>query len=414
MPDLRVEKGAIARLDRVDGDLRVDRGARITAKGDLLTVVGGAFFEGDASIDCDFSCGSLTVERGEIKVAGDLTVAKGMDVAHAVKVAGAIKAGEVEVGGKLVATSVSCGGTVRVGGLVEVAEALEADSVDVGGKVVVGGAVKLRELGVGGYAQVGGGTISGHAKVGGIFESTAPLEFGEIQVYGKCTLPAACKGMRIATSGKLSVGGDFSCEEIEVGGVARVRGNCGSRRVTINGKLDVSGSLSASEKLENYGSGEAGGDFTGGDLHVGGKFKARKAVLENEAEILGEIETVQGTKAKLLVVGSGSRCRGALVGGRVELARSKLVMGDWDKRWAGQAISLKLIGRQTNAEDVYGDEVVLGPHTRCGRVFARTVELGAGCVVEQVTYTEEVRRGHHAVHMERPTDKVEKLPPFPL
>jgi len=341
-------------------------------------------------------------------------VEKGIDVAHAVNVAGAVRAGEIEVGGKLVAGSVSCRGTVRVGGIVEVSKDLEADNVDVGGKVTVVGAVSLKDLGVGGYAEVGGGKITGKASVGGIFLSTKPLEFGDLQVYGKCTLPSGCKGRRIATSGKLSVAGDLECEEVEVGGVARVRGDCSSKTVTINGKLDVSGSLTASTTLDSFGSGEIGGDFAGGELHVGGRFKARKAVLDSQAEIAGQIETAQGTKAKSVVVGSGSVCRGPLVADRVELSKSNIVLADWGTHWAGQAISMRLIGRMTIAEDVYGGEVVLGPSTRCRHIFANKVDLGAGTVVDQVTYTDELKRPHSAVHMTRPSEKVEKLPPFPL
>jgi len=196
--------------------------------------------------------------------------------------------------------------------------------------------------------------------------------------------------------------------------VADVRGNCRSKTVTINGRLDVSGSLSASETLDNFGSSEIRGDFAGEELHVGGRFKASKAVVENQAEIAGEVETSKGLKAKSILVGSGSRVRGPLVGGRIELSKSKMVMADWNANWMGQAVSMRLVGRMTYAEDVYGDEVILGPSTRCRNIFAKTVELGAGSVVERVTYTDELRRGHHEVHLTRPSKKVDKLPPFPL
>jgi cytoskeletal protein CcmA (bactofilin family) len=415
MPDLRVERGSTARLDRVEGELEVGRGARITAAdGKSVTVTGGARFEGDAEIGCDFQCDTLAVERGALKVTGDLTVLKGMDVAHTVKANGTVRAGEIEVGGKMFAGSVSCGGTVRVGGVVDVAKTFEAYTIDVGGKVRIGGAVKLRDLSVGGLAEVGGGTISGKAKVGGVFESTAPLEFGDLQVYGKCSLPAGSKGKRVASSGKLSVGGDLDCEEVQVGGVADVRGDCRSKTVRVNGKLDVSGSLSASGSLDNFGSCEVRGDFAGGELHVGGRFKASKAIVENQAEIAGEVETSRGMKAKSIVVGSGSKVRGPLVGGRVELSKSRLVMADWGANWMGQAISMRMVGRMTYAEDIYGDEVVLGPSTRCRNIFAKTVELETGSIVEQVTYTDELRLGHHKVHLTRPSEKVERLPPFPL
>lgn len=414
MPNVRVDRGATTSLDRVEGELRVARGGRVVAKAGSIVVTGGAYFDGDADLACDFSCDSLTVDRGALKVTGDLTVQKVVDVAHQVKVTGTVTAGEIRVGGKLVAASVSCAGTIRVGGLVEVSGTLAAKFVDVGGKVVVRGMVRLEDLGVGGFAEVGGGTIAGKAKVGGIFQSTAQLQFGDIQVYGKCSLPAGCKGHRIAATGKLSVAGDLECEEVEVGGVASVKGSCSSKKVTINGKLNVSGALSAADVLDNFGSGEVGGDFTGGDLHMGGRFKARKAVLQNEAQIAGYMQTTNGTKAKSVSVGSGSRCRGPLVGDRVELSKSKMVISDWGAHWAGQDISMRLIGRTTSADDVYGSEVVLGPNSRCRNVFGKVVDMHSGSVVEQVTYTDKLNMSHGAVHVTKPSEKVEKLPPFPL
>jgi cytoskeletal protein CcmA (bactofilin family) len=415
MPYVQVDKGSTARLDRVDGELRVGRNAKITATdGKLVTVSGGARFESNADIDCDFQCKSLTVERGVLKVSGDLTVLKWMDVAHTVKADGAIRGQEIEVGGKMHADSVHCDGPIRVGGVVEVAKTLEAESLDVGGKVLVHGAVKIKDLGVGGQTEVGGGSITGRTTVGGLFESNAPLEFGELQVYGKCELPAGCKGQRVTTSGKLTVRGDLACEKIEVGGAAEFEGDCTAGRVTINGKLDVSGSLRVRELLENFGSGEVRGEFSGADLRLGGRLKARKVLLSNKAEVAGELETEQGMRASQIVIGSGSRCRGPLVGGSIEVGKSQFAVANWSAHWAGQAFSMRLIGRMTNVEDVYGDETLLGRNTRCRKVFARTIELQTGCIVDRTTYTGELRQGNHRVYFVHPPEKVDVLPPFPL
>jgi len=414
LPDVRVSRGTTAKLDRIDGELYVERGARITAAdGKLVTVSQAARFQGDADIACDLACDSLSVQMGELKVAGDLTVAKGIDIAHSLRATGTVKAEEIQVGGKLIAGAVSCETRVGVGGYVEVARTLEAGTIDVGGKVKVSGAVRLNNLIVGGMVEVGGGALSGKGQVGGVFESTGPLEFGELQVYGRCRLPSGCKGGRISTSGKLSILGDLDCDDIEVGGVADIEGNCRSGKVRINGKLDVEGSLSTTGSLDNFGSSEVKGDFSGGELHVSGRFKARK-VLVDQAEVAGEVETAQGMKARSVIVGSGSKIRGPVVGGRVELSKSRLVLGDWNANWMGQVLSMRLVGRMTYAEDVYGDEVILGPATRCRNIYAKVVELGQGSIADKVTYTDELKQGHNLVHLERPSDKVEKLPPFPL
>jgi cytoskeletal protein CcmA (bactofilin family) len=109
MSELRVEKGSTARLDRVEGDLRVSSNAKITAaKGNVVTVSGSAYFESNAEIDCDFRCDSLTVERGTLRSTGDLTVNGGADVAHTLRVEGKVSAQSIEVGGRMFAGSVSC------------------------------------------------------------------------------------------------------------------------------------------------------------------------------------------------------------------------------------------------------------------------------------------------------------------
>ena len=105
---------------------------------------------------------------------------------------------------------------------------------------------------------------------------------------------------------------------------------------------------------------------------MGGRFRARKILLTNQAEIAGEfLETQQGLKAKSVTVGSGTTCRGPIVAERVELGKSLLSFANWGASWAGQSIRIRAIGRMTNAEDVYGGEVVLGKNSRCGRIFAR-------------------------------------------
>src|SRR5438309_12089197 len=99
--DVKVERGRTARLERVDGELRVASNAKIVAaNGKAVVVSGGAYFEGSAEIACDFDCESLKVDRGKLKVSGDLTVRESADVAHTVEVDGAIRAKGIDVGGR--------------------------------------------------------------------------------------------------------------------------------------------------------------------------------------------------------------------------------------------------------------------------------------------------------------------------
>jgi predicted acyltransferase (DUF342 family) len=415
MTDVKVGRGRTARLERVDGELWVASDARITAaNGKAVIVSGGAHFEGGAEIACDFECESLKVERGKLRVAGDLTVRGNADVAHTVEVDGAIRAKSIDVGGKLSSKSISCEGSITVGGLMYVVGDLEAGAVGVGGKVDVSGGVKITDLDVGGKAEVGGGSISGRVRVGGFFASKGALEFGEVLVYGKCALPAGCTGRKLSTFGKLSVAGALSCQQIDVGGVTEVRGDCSAEDLTVNGKLNVGGTLSVSGVLDLRGSAEVAGELNGANLRVGGKFKAQKVILNNEADIAGELETERGMKAKLVTVGSGSRCKGPVVGERIQLGTSSLTLANWGGTWAGQSIAIRAVGRMTSVEDLYAKEVVLGKNSRCGKVFAEKVEVAEGCTVEQVVYTTELRGPVHRAFFARPPEKVASLPPFPL
>jgi hypothetical protein len=261
---------------------------------------------------------------------------------------------------------------------------------------------------------VGGGSISGRVRVGGLFASKGPLGFGEMLVYGRCILPAGCTGRKISTFGKISVAGTLSCKQIDVGGMAEMRGDCSAEKVTVNGKLSVAGSLSASGILEVGGSAEVTGEVKGGILRLGGRIRARKVLVGSEANLVGELETELGMKATSITIGSGSRCRGPIVGARVELGRSSLTLANWGGTWAGQMIAIRAVGRMTDVEDLYAGEVVLGKNSRCRKVFAEKVEVAEGCVLEQVVYTTELRGPVRSAFFARPPEKVVSLPPFPL
>jgi predicted acyltransferase (DUF342 family) len=412
-----IRRGSTAKLNRVDGELKVGNKARIEASnGDLVVVSQSAYFEGAGEIDCDFECDSLSVQHGgALKVNGDLVVHKLLDVVHSIDATGSIKAGEIDVGGKIKAKSIECHGRIRVGRVLEVQETIEAESVDVGGKATAGGTVKLQDLRVGEVAEVAGGAILGEIRVGGRFESSARLEFGDLQVFGMISLPDGCKGKKISTYGRLSAAGDIECGELEIKGCMDVQGNCKSERIDSGGKFVVRGSLEVSRELDAWGSTEVSGDFSGADLRIGGNFKARRAIVSDEAELVGEAETKEGLKANVILVRSGSKCKGSLVGENVEIGKSDDVVSNWERKWAGQRVTFRLIRRETRVEDIYAKEVHLGRASRCGKVFAEVVEFEEGCIVEEISYTKEVRGPIEKAFITQPVPKkVAELPNPPL
>ncbi len=416
MSDYHVPRGATVKLDRIEGELEVGHKARIEASNgrNLVSVSGRAYFQGAAEVACDFECDSLRVSSGGVlRVEGNLTVHKLLDVNHSIEVSGTIRAEEIDVGGRIEAKNLSCV-RMRVGGTIEVTERLEVESLNVGGKVEAPGKVAIRDFDVGGQASIGGGNISGKIRVGGKFEASSKLEFGDLQVYGRTSLAAGSKGTRISTNGQLSVSGDLDCEEIQIFGKTEIDGSCRSKKIKVNGSLEVEGSLQTAELLEINGSAEIDRELDVANVLVGGRLEATKVFAANEIQVAGVVETDRGLKGKMVKVRAGSRVEGAIVGERVDVGSSWGVILDWEKSWMGQSAALRLVGRMTKVEDVYADEVHLGKVSRSERVFARIVEMEAGCSAEEITYTGELRGPIERVHIERPPNKVDSLPEPPI
>ncbi len=409
MADLRVSGGTTVKLGRVEGELKVGNDARIqSADGTAVVVTGGAEFHGNAEIECDFECQNLTVHRsGKLRVNGNLTVNGPVDVSNSIVVEKLLKAETVDVGGHVNVHSLSCK-RMRVGGTAEVSELLQAETVDVGGKIEARGRLEVKDLQVGGKAEVGGGAITGTINIGGKFESLSKLEFGELQIFGFGSIAAGSSGKKILTSGKLQAEGDLHCDEMEVNGVTLVAGDCDNVRVVVKGKFDVKGSLAVSERLDVHGSTDVRDTFNGGALLVNGRFSADKALVSGNAEVHGSIETRKGLKAKEVLVGSSSRCRGPIVAEVVEVGASGpgLSAFVWGQR-------LRVQAGTSQVDDIYSSRFVLGPGSRAGRIFSESVELGPGCDAEEVTYVTGLKVDAH-VKIAHPVKKVDKLGEPPL
>lgn len=416
LSDNSVPRGTTARLDRIEGDLKVGRGARIEASsGNLVSVSGAAYFDGAAVVACDFECDTLRVASGgALEIEGNLTVRKLLDVNHSVKSSGTIRAQDIDVGGRIEANSISCT-RMRVGGKIEVDNLLEVETLTVGGRVEAMGVVAIKDFDVGGQAEIGGGKISGQIRVGGRFESKSKLEFGDMQVLGRTRLAAQSKGTRIATHGQLMASGDLECDEVSIFGKSEIEGNLKSRKIKVDGMLEVHGSLEAQDILEINGSVEVDRNIQGTDIHAGGRLEASRILATGEILIAGWANTRDGLRAKSVRIRSGSRVEGPIVADElVDVGKSYAVLLDWEKSWLGQVAAMRLIGKMTRVEDIYADVARLGKASKCDRVFARVVELEEGVVGNEIEYTGEITGDLSRVHFERAPHKVDRLPQPPI
>ena len=361
MTDNEVPAHGTAKLERVEGNLRVGKKARLESDSGKIIVTGGVYFEGGADVNCSLECDKLRVDHfGVVRITGDLTVHSELDIVHSIEVSGAISAETIMGEGKIRSNSLAAK-KIRANGVMEVKTSLVAEeSIEVNGKLDAPGQVNLRDFTITGQANVGGGKILGRIDVRGKFEADSKIEFGDLHILGTTELPSGCEGRKVSTFGKLNVLGDFRCDQIEVQGTTNVRGNCDSVKAWVRGKLEVSGSLSATEMLETFGTTEVSQKFTGGNLRVGGKLLANQVILTEDADIAGRVEAKEGLKARKLIVRSGSRFDGTVVAETVEVGASYMNIGSWQSDWMGQSMSLRLIGKESKVQNIYATNVHLG------------------------------------------------------
>ena len=388
MEETRIRAGQPARIGTVQGDLVAENHVLIQASDRSIRVMGRALFEGSAEVDGDFECESLKSRDGLLRVNGGLTVHEDVDVEEALYVRGNVKAKSVDVGGRLSVGISLEAQSVDVGGSVEVQGNLSGDAVDVGGSLFVLGEVMLNELDTGGSVDVGGGEVTDKIDVGGTFRSRKPIKFKEIDTGGTIELSGG-KGVAVEVGGNLRSNGDVECESVEAGGTVDIVGSLAGKSVDVGGRVRVSGDLRLSEGLEVGGVAEVGGLLSGVDVEVGGRLRTAKAVLTGRARVGGVLESAQGFKTEHIELGNGSRCMGTLVAKEVNL------------------------GDNSHADDIYCLHLRVGDHSKLGRVFAETAELGDLCVVEALVYTQELRQGDMVVFRSAP-QKSSGLPPFPL
>jgi cytoskeletal protein CcmA (bactofilin family) len=176
----------------------------------------------------------------------------------------------------------------------------------------------------------------------------------------------------------------------------------------------VNGSVVATKHLLSWGQAEIEGAFSGRDLRIGGYFKAQKAVATGEIEIAGQAETKEGMKADTILVRSGSGYKGVLDARKVDIGRSYAALSNWGGKFGGQSARFRLIGKETKVGDVYSSEVHMGRASRCGKIYSDIVEFEEGCIIEEITYTKEIRGPVDKVFLNRPfPKKVERLPAPP-
>lgn len=379
------------RVGSVAGNLDVPAGSILVPEGpEGISVAGQANFEGDAKVEGSLRCRSLSLDRGNLRVAGALQVAEGLEARHGgVRVDGDLTAREVEVSRSCVVLGTFRSDRAEIGGHLEVNGPTLIQHLEAGGSIDLRGPLTAEDVEVGGRILLAGGTAKGSVSVGGLLEVRGDFAFGTLEAGGKIALRGRCSGESIDVGGSLDVEGDLTLtRSVEVGGFTSVQGHLKAPRLEVGGVFR--GTSLECEDIEIGGVLETTGAIRTNRLEIGGKLRAERVEARERAELSGRVTTRLGLKAGRLEVGEDSRIQGPLVGEEVTLEDD------------------------AEAEDIWGGSVRLERKARAGNIYARDVEIARKVRIDgQVSYTGELRVDPDA-RLAHPPQKVSVLPTPPL
>lgn len=221
---------------------------------------------------------------------------------------------------------------------------------------------------ISGEGRVAGGTY-GAVTINGAGSVKGDLVANNFRVNGAATTDANVKADVIVVNGTASFGGEVQAGEMTVNGDASVTMGAGVGRLKVKGRCYVGGGVAAREVDSK------------GELTVGGDLSADTFASEGAFSIGGLLN------AGDIQVDLYATCKVREIGGE----RVKVSQG----RRFGSLFSLFGPKRLT-ADTIEGDDVRL-EFTTAKIVRGARVEVGEGCEIDLVEYTEDFRQGPGAI-----------------
>ena len=230
---------------------------------------------------------------------------------------------------------------------------------------------------ISGAGVIGGGiydrvTISGAGKVDG------DLETDELQISGAGKVAGKVQARVIVASGSTTFTAGVHAEEMRVSGSARVDGQVHVKELKCSGTFKTNGGIH-SEYVK-----------VSGALHVGADVEAEIFRTSGGFQIYGLLS------ADRIEIDLGGRCTAREIGGEKISVRR----GGWRERGILLDGLIKLFTgggtAELRAQLIEGDAVSL-EDTIAETVRGKTVEIGPGCRIENVEYSESLEVAKDAV-----------------
>ena len=205
--------------------------------------------------------------------------------------------------------------------------------------------------------------------------------------------------------GTAKLNGDVKCEAVEVYGSFKGNGNLiANSTVKASGFFSIEGMLSAEDDVKASGSLKVGKSLTSAkNVSVSGGFECGGTVKCQNLKISGGVDCEEGLEAEEITISGTIKCNGIINAEnmKIEYSGSSNVIASvggsriWIKPKRALINRLPLISKINDkaslkiVESVEGDVVTI-VGVAAPLVTGRVVNIGAGCEVDKVTYSEGI------------------------
>ncbi len=225
----------------------------------------------------------------------------------------------------------------------------------------------LRGIGYGDFGKVEAVVTNGVVKIAGSGVVTGnPLRTREFKSAGSGKVVGDLEADIARSAGTCTFEGNVTANEFHTAGTAQVNGHLRGREVHSSGGLSVGGDVEATE-IHVRGSMKVGGRTTATEFQLvgGGTFGGPLESREINIELGGDVSVpvLHGTEINVHRPGGFFRGRCGLSADRI----------------AAREVYLEC----TTANEVVGEEVVIGPHCRIGAVEARELTVHESSEVKE-------------------------------
>lgn len=225
------------------------------------------------------------------------------------------------------------------------------------------------------------------------------MENNDINIEGMGTInQGTYKNIHIEGMGTIQ--GDIIAENVEIDGKVKALGKINCKEMNTNGFFKVFDDINVEENCEVDGYLKSTGSINGKYLEVNGRIDVEKKINFDKAEINGELIVLEDCQCGELRLDGRVKIEGLLSGDKLDLNISRF---NEIKEIGGEKVTVKksrnplkvlLFSKGRNAklicEEIEADEIYL-ENTFCKVVRGKNIEIGPGCNIKRIEYTETLK-----------------------